>query len=348
MRHDRTARQTALRRFGSALLLTAVLLPGAALAEGEVNVYSSRHYGNDDELFNGFTEKTGITVNRIEGKGPALLERMKSEGEDGPADVFITVDAGMFWRAEEAGIFQPTKSAVLEERIPAHLRDPEGRWFGFSKRARVILVDPEKVPNPPKRYEDLAKDEYKDLICIRSSTNIYNLSLMASILAADGAEAGQDWANGVVANMARDPQGGDTDQIKAVGAGQCGIAVANTYYLVRLLTSDDPELKAMAERLTVIFPNQEDRGTHVNISGAGVVKGAEHRENAIKLLEYLASDEAQDHFANGNNEYPVVEGVAANAAVVGLGSFKEDELNVSVLGQLQPEAAKVMDRAGWQ
>ncbi len=337
-----------MTRLGSALLLAAVVLPGAALAEGEVNVYSSRHYGNDDELFNGFTEKTGIKVNRIEGNGSALLERLKSEGEAGPADVFITVDAGMFWRAEEEGIFEPISSEVLEARIPAHLRDPEGEWFGFSKRARVIYVDPEQVANPPKRYEDLANEEYKGKICIRSSSNIYNLSLMASIIAADGEEAAQNWANGVVANMARDPEGGDTDQIKAVGAGQCGISVGNTYYFVRLLTGDDEELRKMAERLVIVFPNQEDRGTHVNISGAGVVKGAANKENAIKLLEYLASDEAQEHFANGNNEYPVVEGVAANAAVIGLGSFKEDELNVSTLGKLQPEAAKMMDRAGWK
>ncbi len=337
-----------LKRLGCAVLLAAVALPGAALADGELNVYSSRHYGNDDVLYDGFTEKTGIKVNRIEGKGPALLERIKSEGEVGPADVFITVDAGMFWRGEEAGIFQPIESAYLEERIPAHLRDPEGEWFGFSKRARVIYVDPAKVSNPPKRYEDLADAAYKGMICIRSSSNIYNLSLMASIISADGEEAAQKWADAIVANMARDPQGGDTDQIKAVGAGECAISVGNTYYMVRLRTSDDPELKAMSERLDIVFPNQGGRGTHVNISGAGVVKGAENRENAIKFLEYLASDAAQEHFANGNNEYPVVEGVAANAAVVALGSFKEDDLSVATLGKLQPEAAKTMDRAGWK
>ncbi len=339
---------TKMARRGCSLLLAALAVPGAALAEGEVNVYSSRHYANDDVLFDGFTEKTGITVNRIEGKGPALLERLKSEGEASPADVFIAVDAGMFWRGEEAGIFESIRSDYLEERIPAHLRDPKGAWFGFAKRARVIYVDPAKVSNPPKRYEDLASEDYKGQICIRSSSNIYNLSLMASIIAADGAEAAQAWADGVVANMARDPQGGDTDQIEAVGAGQCGLSVGNTYYMARLLTSDDPDLKAMAERLAIVFPNQEDRGTHVNISGAGVVKGAQNQENAIKLLEYLASDEAQEHFASGNNEYPVVEGLAANAVVVSLGSFKEDEVNVSILGELQPEAAKTMDRAGWQ
>ncbi|GAB5470946.1 MAG: Fe(3+) ABC transporter substrate-binding protein [Rhodospirillales bacterium] len=337
-----------MKAFTTVILASVVGLAGAASAAEEVNVYSSRHYGNDQELFDLFTEKTGIAVNRIEGKGPALLERLKAEGEASPADVFITVDAGMFWRGEEAGVFEPISSAYLEERIPAHLRDPEGEWFGFSKRARVIYADADKLDALPERYEDLAKPEYKGQICIRSSSNIYNLSLMSSIIAADGQEAAQAWAEGVVANMARDPQGGDTDQIRAVGAGECTLSVGNTYYVVRLLTGDNADEKAMAERLTVIFPNQGDRGTHVNVSGAGVVKGAENQANAVKLLEFLASDEAQEHFAQGNNEYPVVPGVATKAAVVALGDFKEDQLNVSVLGKNQPEAQKLMDRAGWK
>ncbi len=337
-----------MRKVGLAVLVAAVGLSSAAVAEGEVNVYSSRHYGTDQELFDMFTAKTGIEVNRIEGKGPALLERLKAEGEGSPADIFMTVDAGMFWRGEQAGIFQPIESAYLEERVPAHLRDPKNEWFGFSKRARVIYADPAKVQNLPTRYEDLAKPEYKGQICIRSSSNIYNLSLMASIISADGQEAAEDWAKGVVANMARDPQGGDTDQIKAVGAGQCSLSVGNTYYYVRLVKSDDPALNALAKKLKVIFPNQDGRGTHVNVSGAGVLKSAKNKDNAIKLLEFLASDEAQEHFANGNNEYPVVPGVAANAAVVALGDFKEDQINVSVLGELQPDAQRLYDRAGWK
>lgn len=336
-----------MRCLGFAVAVTVGLASSAYAAE-EVNLYSSRHYGNDQELFDLFTEKTGIVVNRIEGNGPALLERLKAEGEASPADVFMTVDAGMFWRAEEEGIFQPVRSTYLEERVPEHLRDPEGRWFGFSKRARVIYADAAALDALPATYEALADPAYRGKVCIRSSSNIYNLSLMASIIAADGEEAAGAWADGVVANMGRPPQGGDTDQIKAVGAGECALAVGNTYYFVRLLTSDDADQRAMAERLTVIFPNQEGRGTHVNVSGAGVVRGAEHYENAVKLLEFLASDEAQDHFANGNNEYPVVPGVAANAAVVALGTFKEDLLNVSVLGELQPEAQVLMDRAGWK
>ncbi len=334
---------------GVAAVLALAVGGGAALADGEVNVYSSRHYQYDDQLYGAFTAATGIEVNLIEGKGDELMERMKAEGANSPADVFVTVDAGMLWRAEEAGLFQPTHSAVLDERVPGNLHHPDGLWFGFSKRARVFIVDPQAIdPALVQRYEDLANEALKGKVCIRSSSNIYNLSLMGSIIEADGAEAAEDWAKGVVANFAREPEGGDTDQIKAVGAGQCAVAVANTYYFVRLLTSDDADDKAMAERLQLVFPNQGDRGTHVNVSGAGVAAHAPNRENAVALLEFLASDQAQSYFANGNNEYPVVEGVAANAAVIGLGSFLEDPVNVSALGRNQPEAQKIMDRAGWK
>ena len=334
---------------GAAVLVALAVGGGAALADGEVNVYSSRHYQYDDQLYQAFTEKTGIEVNLIEGKGDELMERMKAEGANSPADVFITVDAGMLWRAEEAGLFQPTRSAVLEERIPENLRHPDGDWFGFSKRARVIVIDPEAIdPALVTSYEDLAKPELQGKVCIRSSSNIYNLSLMGSLIEAHGAEAAEEWAKGVVANMAREPEGGDTDQIKAVAAGQCAVAVANTYYFVRLLTSDDAADRELAEGLQLVFPNQDGRGTHVNVSGAGRAAHAPNPENAVALLEFLSSDEAQGYFANGNNEYPVVEGVAANAAVVELGEFKEDEVNVSVYGRNQPEAQMIMDRAGWK
>jgi len=332
----------------AAALAIGSLAAGPAFAAEEVNIYTSRHYAGDQKLYDLFTEKTGIAVNRIEGKGPALLERLKAEGAASPADIFMTVDAGMFWRAEEAGVFQPIESKLLEERIPAYLRDPEGRWFGFSKRARVIYIDKAKVKNPPERYEDLAKDDYKGEICIRSSSNIYNLSLMASIIDADGEKAAQAWADGIVANMARDPQGGDTDQIRAVAAGACTIAVGNTYYYVRLLRSDEAADKEVVEKVGMIFPNQGDRGTHVNVSGAGVTAHAPNKANAVAFLEFMASDAAQEYFADGNNEYPAVPGVAANSAVVSLGTFKEDKINVSKLGELQPEAQKTMDRAGWK
>lgn len=336
-------------RGGVAAAMALAIGAGAALADGEVNVYTSRHYKFDDQLYAEFTAETGIKVNVIEGKGDELMERMKAEGANSPADVFVTVDAGMLWRAEQAGLFQPTQSETLAAKIPENLRHPDGLWFGFSKRARVFVVDAAKLdPALVQRYEDLARPELKGQVCIRSSSNIYNLSLLGSIIANDGAEAAEAWAKGVVANMAREPEGGDTDQIKAVAAGACAVAVSNTYYFVRLLTSDKPEDVAVAEKLTLVFPNQGDRGTHVNISGAGVAAHAPNRDNAVKLLEFLAGEAAQGYFAQGNNEYPVVAGVAPNAAVVALGEFKADEINVAELGENQPEAQKIFDRAGWK
>ena len=341
-----------MRKFlsgGAAAVLALAVLAGTAAADGEVNVYSSRHYKYDDQLFQAFTDATGIQVNLIEGKGDELMQRLQAEGANSPADVFVTVDAGMLWRAEAMGLFQPTQSAVLKQRIPEYLRHPDGLWFGFSKRARVILVDPTQVdPALAQRYEDLARPELKGEVCIRSSSNIYNLSLLGSIIDADGVEAAETWAKGVVANMAREPEGGDTDQLKAAAAGQCGVAVSNTYYYVRLLTSDDPADKAVAQKLTIVFPNQGDRGTHINVSGAGMAAHAPNKANAQAFLEFLASDTAQGYFAHGNNEYPVVPGIEADAAVLALGSFKEDPINVAVLGQNQPEAQKIFDRAGWK
>ena len=322
---------------GIVAAFATLVLTGAAAADGEVNVYSSRHYKYDDQLFQAFTDATGIKVNLIEGNGDELMQRMHAEGVNSPADVFVTVDAGMLWRAEHMGIFQPTHSAVLDERIPENLRHPDGLWFGFSKRARVIFVDPTQVdPALVQRYEDLARPELKGEICIRSSSNIYNLSLLGSIIDVDGVAAAEAWAKGVVANMAREPEGGDTDQLKAVAAGQCGVAVSNTYYYVRLATSDKPEDKAVAEKLVIVFPNQGDRGTHVNVSGAGMAAHAPNQANAQAFLEFLASDTAQGYFAHGNNEYPVVPGIEADAAVIALGNFKEDPINVAVSARTSP------------
>ena len=315
----------------------------------ELNIYSSRHYQTDERLYSDFEEKTGITINRIEGNGDVLIERIASEGVNTPADLLITVDAGRLWRADQAGLFQPVESAVLKERVPANLRHPDGHWFGFSTRTRVIYYNKEMIdPSKLKRYEDLANDRYDDLVCIRSSSNIYNLSLMSSIIAANGEEAAEKWASGVVDNFARKPQGGDTDQIRAVAAGECGVAVGNTYYYARLVASDDAEDRAVAEKVGIVFPNQGGRGTHVNISGAGVLKHAKNPQHAIKFLEYLTSESAQRYFADGNNEYPVVEGVAANSVVKSLGAFESDDLNVAVYGENQPLAQKIFDRAGWQ
>jgi iron(III) transport system substrate-binding protein len=275
---------------------------------------------------------------------------MKQEGARSPADVLVTVDAGRLWRSEQAGLLQPARSKVLEERIPAELRHPDGLWYGFSLRARPIFYAKGKVdPATIRRYEDLADPRHKGKVCIRSSSNVYNLSLMSSMIAGVGPEKAEAWARGVVANMARQPKGGDTDQLMALAAGECDIAVANTYYFVRLMKSPKPEEKAAAAKIGVVFPDQSGRGAHVNISGAGVAKHAPHREAAVKFLEYLAGPEAQAYFAGGNNEYPVAGRLdAANRELASLGEFRKDSLNVSLLGRNQAAAQQIYDRAGWK
>jgi iron(III) transport system substrate-binding protein len=326
----------------------ALALPGLA-QEKVLNLYSSRHYQTDEALYANFTKKTGIKVNRIEANEDALLERLKNEGARSPADVLVTVDAGRLWRAEQMGLFQPVKSAVLAERIPGELRHPDGLWFAFSVRARPVFyrkgsVDPKQI----RDYEDLADPKWKGKVCIRSSSNMYNLSLMSSMIAGIGPVKAEGWARGVVANFARSPKGGDTDQLKAVAAGECQVAVANTYYYVRLMKSGRPDERAVAEKVGVIFPNQSGRGTHVNVSGAGVMKHAPNRDSAVKFLEYLASAEAQAYFANGNNEYPAAGKVHDNRELASLGEFRKDSLNVTVLGKNQAAAQQIYDRAGWK
>ena len=315
-----------------------------------LNVYSARHYQSDDALYEAFTRETGIEVRRIEGGDDALIERIVQEGDASPADVLVTVDAGRLWRAEQAGLFQPVASELLAGRIPPNLRDANGQWFGFSTRARILFYNKERIdPAGLDDYEDLADPKWKGEVCARSGGNIYNLSLMASLIAHDGAEKAEAWAAGVVANFARDPQGGDTDQIRAVAAGECGIAIANSYYFARLMNSTDPGDKAVVEAVGWIFPNQAGRGTHVNVSGAGVLKHAPHPAAALKFLEFLASPEAQTRFAQGNNEYPVVEGARLdNPALETLGDFRRDDLDASLYGEHQAEAQKALDRAGWK
>ncbi len=332
------------------LLATTALVASAAAEAQELNLYSSRHYQTDEALYKNFEDETGITINRIEGNADELIARIEAEGANSPADVLLTVDAGRLWRAEEAGLFQPVESEVLVERIPAEYRHPDGEWFGFSKRARVIYYDKENVdPSLITSYQDLARAELEGKVCIRPGSNIYNLSLMAGLLDHVGPEAASEWAEGVVANFARPPQGNDTAQIKDVATDACDVAVGNTYYFARLMNSDDAADQAVVERVGVIFPNQDSWGTHVNISGGGVIATSPNRENAVKFLEYLASDEAQQYFANGNNEYAVVEGVEVdNPALDAIGDFKADELNVSVLGENQTQAQIVYDEAGWQ
>lgn len=320
----------------------------ASPSAGEVNLYSSRHYDTDLALYSDFEAQTGITVNRIEAGADALIERIKTEGEFSPADVLITVDAGRLWRAEEADILSPVSSDALETRLPSHLRHPDGLWFGLSKRARVIIYNKDAgQPDVLANYADLADPSNAGKVCIRSSSNIYNISLMAAMIENVGEEAAQDWAEGVVANFARRPQGNDTAQIRAVASGECGIGLVNSYYLARLAGSDDPADRAVFDGVGVVFPDQEGRGTHVNISGAGVVTTAPNRDNAIKFIEYLTSEQAQQYFANGNNEYPAVPNVQKSSAVEALGEFREDAINVSALGRNQTLAVQVYDRAGW-
>ncbi len=313
---------------------------------GEVNVYSSRHYDTDMALYDEFTNRTGVKVNLIEGDSDALTQRIVSEGEFSPADMLITVDAGRLWRAAEAGIFSPVESEVLEERVPAHLQAADNSWFGLSKRARVIVYNKAAgLPPGINRYEDLTAPALKGRVCMRSSGNIYNQSLLASMVEHLGEAISGKWANGVVQNFARPPQGNDTAQLRAVAAGECGVTIANTYYIGRFVGSDKPEDQAVLSALGILFPNQVDRGTHVNISGAGVVKHAPNRANAIAFLEYLTSDFAQRLFAEGNNEYPVTG--AVTGPVAKLGEFKEDQVNAEVLGTHQRKAVELYDQAGW-
>jgi len=314
-----------------------------------LNLYSARHYDTDNALYESFTKKTGIKVNLVEAKAEELIERIKSEGANSPADLIITVDAGNLSRAKEAGILQPVSSKVLETAVPASLRDPEGHWFGLSKRARVIVYNKDKVkPSDLSTYEALTDPKWKGRILVRSSNNVYNQSLVGSMLEVNGPQKTEEWARGVVGNFARPPEGNDTAQIKAVAAGQGDIAIANSYYVARLLKSDKPEDKAIAQKIGAFFPNQNERGAHVNISGGGVVKTAPNKEGAIKFLEYMVSPEAQESFAKSNYEYPVLEGAALDPVVASLGQFKADATNAAAFGKNNPEALKIMDRAGWK
>ena len=338
----------AAKSLTGAVGLALALAASGAVAQ-EVNLYSSRHYDTDVALYDTFTEQTGIAVNLIEGDADQLLERIKAEGRNSPADVLITVDAGRLWRADQAGLLQPVSSPVLEDAIPAELRHPEGKWFGFSQRLRGIVYAKDRVdPSEITSYEDLADAKWQGRICIRSSTNVYNQSLVASMIEADGLEATEAWAKGLVDNLARPPQGGDTDQIEAVAAGECDVAVVNHYYFVRLLESDAAEERAIGDKVGILFPNQDGRGVHANVSGGGVVATAPNKENAVKFLEYLTTPQAQAYFAQGNYEFPVVEGVKLDPVLEQWGPIKTDAVNAAKLGENNPDAVKLMDRVGWK
>jgi iron(III) transport system substrate-binding protein len=327
----------------------SVLFAPAIASAQEVNVYSARQEALILPLLEKFEAETGIGFKLITAKEDALLQRLRSEGHSSPADVFITTDAGRLQRAKEAGVLQPVDNPVLDKRIPAHLRDKSNYWFGLSQRARVIFYARDRVdPAELSTYEALADDKWQGRICIRSSSNIYNQSLVASMIESHGVEKTEAWAKGLVDNFARKPAGGDTDQLRAAAAGLCDIAVANTYYYGRLVNSDDEKDRAVADSLGLFWPNQQGRGAHVNVSGAGVAKYAPHREAAVKLLEFLVSDESQSWYAEVNNEYPVVAGAKIPQTLAAWGEFKSDSLNLTRLGENNREAVKLMDRAGWR
>ena len=337
-------------RFTSTLLATMLgfaALPGSA-EDRVLNLYSARHYQTDEALYANFTKQTGIRINRIEAGENELLERIKNEGVNSPADVFLTVDAARLAKADELKLFAPVNSPVLESRIPANLRTKD--WFAFSTRARVVVYNKSAVNSADVQdYQDLANAKLKGKVCVRSGSHPYNLSLGAALLEHAGEQKTEEWAKGLVANFARAPKGGDTDQIKAVAAGECGVAIVNSYYLARLLRSDKPEEKKLMEAVGIVWPNQKSTGTHVNVSGGGMLKNAPNKDSAVKFLEYLASDQAQVYFADGNNEWPVVASVKTNnPALETMGKFRADAINVGALAKNQAAVQKIYDRAGWQ
>ncbi|WP_240376248.1 Fe(3+) ABC transporter substrate-binding protein [Bacillus piscicola] len=314
-----------------------------------VNLYTSRHYDTDEDLYEKFTEETGIEVNVISGKADELIERLEREGENTEGDVFITADAGRLHRAKEAGILQAVESDVLSENVPENYRDEDNQWFGLTKRARIIAYDPERVNEEElSTYEALADDEWEGRVLIRSSDNIYNQSLVASLIAINGTEETKVWAEGIVNNMARDPQGGDRDQAKGVAAGEGDVAVMNSYYYGHMLNSAEDEEVKVAEGLEIFFPNQETTGTHVNVSGAGVINNSPNKEAAVQFIEFLSSPEAQGEFSEANYEFPVNPEVEPSELLQSWGDFKEQDINLTQLGENNKEALMLMNEVGWK
>lgn len=337
----------------------ALLVAGAAFADQQVvNLYSARHYSTDEELYNGFTKATGIKINRVDADDAGIIARLKAEGSASPADVILLVDAARLYRGEQDGLFLPIKSKPLEDAIPANLRskpDANGgiSWFGLSTRARVIVYNKAKLQaSDVATYESLADPKFKGQICIRSGSHPYNLSLFGAITEHMGEPKTEAWMKGVVANLARPPKGGDTDQIKAVAAGECGIAVSNSYYLARLMRSSKPEDVAVASKVGVVFPNQSSWGTHMNIAGGAIAKHTKNQANAVKFLEYLASPTAQNYFANGNNEWPAAKNVQldnpALKAMTGNQPIKTETIPISAVGSNMTKVQQMLDRTGFQ
>lgn len=330
-------------------LAAAAITATSAAAEGELNLYSSRHYDTDERLYSDFTEATGITINRIEGNADELIERMKAEGANSPADILLTVDTSRLERAKDAGVLQSINSDTLEARIPANLQDGDNQWFGFSQRARIIFFDKNDVANPPATYVDLADPAYKGQVCHRSSSNVYSQTLLAAVIQNHGEEAAKGWAQGVVDNFARSPQGGDTDQLRGLVSGECDISISNTYYFARAIRKDVDGLPADARaNIGWVFPAQNAEGAHMNLSGGGVAANAPNKENAIAFLEYLASDQAQQYFSAGNDEYPAVPGVGLSASVAALGMFRPDDVDLTKVAKNVPTAQKIFNEVGWE
>jgi iron(III) transport system substrate-binding protein len=316
---------------------------------GVVNLYTSRHYESDLELYKQFEEETGIKVNVVEGKGDELIERLNIEGENTEADLFITADAGNLHVASESELLQPVESDVLAANVPEKYRDVDNEWFGLTKRARVIVYAKDRVdPSELSTYEALTEPEWEGRVTVRESNNMYNISLLASFIELNGEDQALEWAEGIVNNMSRDPQGNDRDQAKAVVAGEGDVAIMNTYYIGAMLNSEDAEEVKVAESVDVFFPNQDTTGTHINISGIGLTKHAQNKENAIKLMEFLSSEEAQGSFSAANNEYPVHADVEPNELLQSWGDYKEQDIQLSILGENQQQAIRLFDQAGWK
>jgi iron(III) transport system substrate-binding protein len=338
-----------LRKAAVALGLSTVIMAPAVHAAGEVNVYSYRQEFLIRPFLDAFERETGITVNVVFAK-EGVLERIKAEGENTPADLVLTVDIGRLKAHKDAGVLQPLRSDVLEGRIPAKFRDPDGEWFGLSVRSRVLYVSKERVaPGAIARYEDLAEPAWRGKVCARSGNHPYNVALVASMLAHRGEAATRVWLDGLVANFARPPQGNDRAQVKAIMEGVCDVAIGNNYYMGHMMTNEkQPEQKEWAASARILFPNQEDRGAHVNVSGVGLVKWSKNKDNAIKLIEFLSSDFAQEMYAKVNFEYPVKDGVRWGELNEAWGRFKADDLSVGRIGELSLAAQKLVDEAGWQ
>lgn len=336
----------------AALTLAACGEQGAVPAAGEqvLNLYTARHYDADKVLYDRFTEETGIKVNLIEGNPDELIARMRSEGVNSPADVFVAADAGALYRAQEAGLLQATAdSTVLNERIPANLRAPEGQWFGFSRRARVVAYDQAKVrPDEIDTYEKLASPRFRGKVCVRSGDNVYNLSLMGALIEAWGPARARAWADGIVANLARQPEGGDRDQIRAIAAGVCEIALTNSYYYIRMANGDDANDRTVTQTVKLGFPSLNGQGAHVNVSGGGVAANAPNHANAVRFLEFLANDQSQETVSRLNYEFPAVASVAVPAPVDAYATFTANPMSVATYGPRQGEARSIMSAAGWR